>query len=138
MVDYQFCLGHGLVDVAGWRHGLGSAQAALGLDAEAERNLRRAIELDPKSARAHLSLADLRARHDDLTGAIDELHEAARFDADLALGTYLQALLANGDLSQQKRGLTLADERLRAHPDPELTALRDLLAHRVERDAVEH
>jgi len=138
VVNYQFCIGHGLVDVAGWRLGLGSAQAALGMDADAERNLRRAIELDPKLARAHLSLADLRARHDDLNGAIEELYEAARLDPEFALDPYLQTVLANGDLPQLKRGLALADERLSRHPDAGLTALRDLLAHKIERDAAEH
>ncbi len=128
MVDFQFCVDRGLFDVAGWRLGLGSAQASLGLDTEAERNLTRALEINPKLARAHLSLADLMGRRSAFDAAFDHLHEAAQLEPGLAFGYYVEALLARGSLAQCRRGLEAIDRRAEKHSSSELIAMRDALA----------
>ncbi|MBK8233837.1 MAG: 4Fe-4S binding protein [Candidatus Eisenbacteria bacterium] len=127
---YQFCLEYGLVDVAAWRQGIGSVQALLGLDAEAEQNLTRALELDDSLARAHISLADLLGRREQFGPAIDHLRQAARLDPALAFAPYMDVVLQYGDAPRLNTALELTSE-LGGRLDPALSVrARDALRAR--------
>lgn len=83
---YRACLDRGLFDVAAWRMGAGSTLAALGDDEAAERELTRALMLDPGLARAHYSLGDLLLRRGAEAEGQAHLREAARLDPSLRHG----------------------------------------------------
>ncbi len=93
---YQRTLDHGLFEVAAWRLGLGSSQASIGQWSESEQNLRRALELDPELARAHVSLADVLARTDRREEGLQHLADAARLDPEVAALTFADAALQVG------------------------------------------
>lgn len=79
---YASAIALGLVEPAVWRLGLGSVQAALDRLPEAEQNLRRALELDPNLARAHVSLGDVLLREGREAEATVHLREAERLERD--------------------------------------------------------
>ena len=69
---------------AGAWHNLGMLLASQGRVTEAERCLRRALELDPAAADAHNNLGVLLARLGRLEEAVRHLREAVRLDPSRA------------------------------------------------------
>ncbi len=77
--SWPFCTARG----AG-RSNLGTAYAALGRRADAERLFREAIELRPNHARAHFNLAALVVKDGRAEEALGELRRALESDPDFA------------------------------------------------------
>ncbi|HJQ33920.1 MAG TPA: energy transducer TonB [Pyrinomonadaceae bacterium] len=82
-------------DSARARTGLAFTQFLLGKTRDAEREVARALELDPRSAQAHYVLAAVHFRDGDLEGAEREAEETLGLDPDFAVAAQLsgEALL---------------------------------------------
>ena len=113
---FTVCLDHGLFEPASWHLGLGSIHAALGETDSAERELRRALEIQPKLARAHVSLADIAERRGDRRAAVRHLQTAAEADPDLALRPLAIALEAGGTAEERRAALGVLDQYVDDHP----------------------
>jgi tetratricopeptide (TPR) repeat protein len=93
---------------------LGSLEATAGNDAEAGRNYRSALRLDPDSIASHMGLAKVEERQHRYVSALAQLDIVLRLQSENAAARYLrgQVLLHMGRVRQGREELALAAKML--------------------------
>ena len=107
-------------DDAGLHLLLGSAYSVRGAEAEAETEVRRALELDPRNARARTTLAAILVRHGDLEDGLREARNGAALDYEDANVLYNLGLVEwyAGDRKTANAAFNRAAEALRKDSGP--------------------